>query len=417
MVQQHREVGDDLLNRAIEHVEKLADNVDNELLFHDFSHILDRDKGIQKIGLESGLGIHDLLPIRLVGLFTDIKYWRSASQPYNPRKQLKLFIAEEKLDERLKKKVAQLMSYAESGHDPADVYECVFSDAGNMHKVEKGFISKLPLLKKEMEIVSKQRSSDLEWYGECDRQLQLLKFHTEYGKKHFQLGVEEVRKEIKKRLKKIERKTDELLQKDLRIDELQLKELKKKLRKAEGLPDRGIETLFRLVSGNHFSLNAMVDKKSSILISINSIILSIVIGTVLKELEQDPHLLVPLIMISITNLWSISLAVFATRPEDTHGGRLGGDVAYHGSNLMFYGNFHHMSEGDYLKGMEDLMSSRKRLYGSIARDVYYLGINLNRKFRLLRRSFNIFVFGFILSVITFIACHLFFGNESLFASY
>lgn len=202
--------------------------------------------------------------------------------------------------------------------------------------------------------------------------------------------------------KKIEKAEDNYLAQELHIDKDKLKELKKKLSKVEPRSERGAETLFRLVSKNQYTLNAMIDRKSNILISINALILSIILGTVLTQLDKDPHLIYPTIIILMTNLISISYAVFATRPELKHGGREAG-------NVMFYGNFNDMEEVQYTEKITNLMYQGDELYKVIAKDTFHLGKTINRKFKLLRKSFHVFLLGIILAVLGFILCHLMFG--------
>ena len=205
--------------------------------------------------------------------------------------------------------------------------------------------------------------------------------------------------------KQLQKVQDKQLMKDLNVDKEELKSLKKKLAKVAPRSERGVETLFRLASKNHYTLNTMVDRKSNILISINAIVLSIIIGTVMNQLYRDPHLLVPVIMISVTNLVSIVYAIMATRPATNHG-----EPDSKQSNLMFYGNYLDLSEEQYVAGMNYLIDHGQELYNSISRDIYYTGRNLRKKFSFLRKSFNVFMFGIVLSVITFIICHVFFGN-------
>ncbi len=191
---------------------------------------------------------------------------------------------------------------------------------------------------------------------------------------------------------------------DLGIDKEALKSLKKKLAKIAPRPERGVETLFRLVSKNQYTLNTMIDRKSNILISVNALILSIVLGTVLTQLDEDPHLLVPTILMLTTNLISIGFAIFATRPEQRHGDAASG-------NIMFYGNFEEMEEDRYLNQLMGLMDQGDELYKTIAKDTFHLGKVISRKFRLLRISFHIFLIGIVLSVVAFVLCHLMFGTS------
>ncbi len=202
--------------------------------------------------------------------------------------------------------------------------------------------------------------------------------------------------------KSIEKAKDRLLIQEMQIDQEELKALKKKLAKISPRPERGVETFFRLISKNQYTLNAMIDRKSNILISINALILSIILGTVLNQLEKDPHLIYPAVMILTTNLISITYAIFATRPELKHGDR-------ESNNVMFYGNFHDMEEITYIDKLTELMNQGDELYKIIAKDTYYLGKTIDKKFKLLRKSFNIFLIGIILSVVAFITCHVLFA--------
>lgn len=48
------------------------------------------------------------------------------------------------------------------------------------------------------------------------------------------------------------------------------------------------------------------------------------------------------------------------------------------------------------------MEDNDYMYGSLAKDLHYLGIILERKYRLLRITYTVFMIGIIASVIAFI---------------
>ncbi len=203
--------------------------------------------------------------------------------------------------------------------------------------------------------------------------------------------------------KKTEKAQDNYLKEELNIDKDALKALKKKLAKVDPRSERGAETLFRLVSKNQYTLNTMIDRKSNILISINALILSIILGTMYGQLDNDPHLIYPVVLMLLTNIISIAYAIFATRPELKHGEKSA-------NNLLFYGNFNTMQEDEYVEKMTGLMYQGDELYKTIAKDTFHLGKTIDKKFKLLRKSFHVFLGGIIISVIAFIACHLMFGG-------
>ena len=55
-------------------------------------------------------------------------------------------------------------------------------------------------------------------------------------------------------------------------------------------PDRGIDTLFRVTLNNHTRLSDIADSKANILLSVNAIIISIALSTLLPKLASEKSL-------------------------------------------------------------------------------------------------------------------------------
>ncbi|MEQ6167346.1 MULTISPECIES: Pycsar system effector family protein [unclassified Ekhidna] len=198
-----------------------------------------------------------------------------------------------------------------------------------------------------------------------------------------------------------------------KVEELEEKvtKLKKKVKKAKELkPTRGIETMFRTTSKNHMELSAIADNKANIMISINSIILSVLVSVLIRKLEEYPHMTVPAIMLTLVCLTTIVFAVLATRPNVTKGRFKHEDIINKQTNLLFFGNFHRMKFDDYEWGMKEMLKDADYLYGSMIKDIYFLGAVLGKKYRLLRISYTIFMFGFVLAILGFIVAELFFKS-------
>lgn len=182
--------------------------------------------------------------------------------------------------------------------------------------------------------------------------------------------------------------------------EKELEKLQKKIDK-KLTPDRGIETMFRVASENHTTLSGMADTKSNIMISINSIILSVVISVLFRKLEEFPNLLIPTLMLVTTCLVTIVFAILATRPNISSGKFSREDIKEKRTNLLFFGNFHGMELSNYDWGMREMMKDADYLYGSLIKDIYFNGKVLARKYKLLRTSYSFFMFGFVASIIAF----------------
>ena len=75
---------------------------------------------------------------------------------------------------------------------------------------------------------------------------------------------------------------------------------------------------------------------------------------------------------------------------------------------MFFGNFHNSQLDDYMWGMKEMMKDADFLYGSMIKDIYFLGLVLGKKYKMLRKSYTVFMYGFIVSILAFLIAMLFF---------
>ncbi len=184
------------------------------------------------------------------------------------------------------------------------------------------------------------------------------------------------------------------------------KKKKKKEKKKSDLgtlgTSRGIETMFRTSYRVNMDLSALADTKSNIMISINGLIISIILGTIASKIDANYWLLVPTPVLLIGCLFSMTYAVLAARPRVNSRAITLEDVRSNSANILFFGNFVHLSSEDYVVGMTELLQNTDRLYYNMIRDIYGLGSVLQKKFRLLRISYTIFMVALIAGVLAFI---------------
>ena len=174
------------------------------------------------------------------------------------------------------------------------------------------------------------------------------------------------------------------------------------------LPDRGIETMFRVALRNHITLSDIADTKANILLSVNAIIISLVLSNLVSKLDNpsNSYLIWPTAIFALSTVVSIILSVLATRPNVTGGKFTKEDVANKKVNLLFFGNFHKMKLEEFEWAMQEMMQDKDYLYGSLTKDLYFLGLVLNRKYNLLRLTYTVFAVGIVVSVVAFgIAFH------------
>lgn len=169
-------------------------------------------------------------------------------------------------------------------------------------------------------------------------------------------------------------------------------------------PEKGIDTMFRTTLNNHNNLSGLVDNKANILLSVNAIIISVSLTTIIPKLDNpsNAHLIIPTLVLIISSVIAITFAILATRPSITQGSFTRKEVEEKKANLLFFGNFYKMPYEDYNWAMNELMKDKEYVYNSMIKDLYHLGIVLEKKYRLLRVAYTIFMFGIIISVLAFL---------------
>lgn len=172
-------------------------------------------------------------------------------------------------------------------------------------------------------------------------------------------------------------------------------------------PGKGVETMFRIASGNNQKMSDMADKKAQILITVNSIILSIIFSQLIRKLDEISYLAIPTYIILSVNIFSIFFSLLATRPNLSSGKFNQKDLEEKKVNLIFFGNYYNMPFHDYHKAMLSVMDDSHYLYQTLTKDIYIQGIVLSKKYRRLRISYNVFMFGIIISVVAFIISSIF----------
>jgi hypothetical protein len=71
-------------------------------------------------------------------------------------------------------------------------------------------------------------------------------------------------------------------------------------------------------------------------------------------------------------------------------------------NITFFGNFVTLELEEYEEAMDEVFSDSSLLYGNMVRDLYFLGKVLEKKYRFLSMSYNLFMVGFIATVLSFV---------------
>ncbi|MCB9285549.1 MAG: hypothetical protein H6563_15960 [Lewinellaceae bacterium] len=266
-------------------------------------------------------------------------------------------------------------------------------DAVHAQQFGAGFFDHSPLLKLEMEL--KGQDIPMEAWGQYQlQQLLNITYYTPYAKEKFAPLLAKHLLEQKSRVEKLQRKRSE-------DDEDQL--LRKFQMLERKLPSSGIQTFFRTSYRNHINLSSIADSKANIMISVNAILISVMISAISYKniTETTPMIMMPTVIFLVTGLTSLTFAVLSARPKVTRLNEGTHDKERIKQNLFFFGNFVNLRLDEYEEAMDAIFRDGELLYGNMVRDMYNLGQVLDKKYRYLTLSYNIFIAGFIATVVFF----------------
>jgi len=380
-----------------------SSNNQQQLLFHTIDHTRAVVAAASQVARHYQLNEHDYFVVTAAAWFHDIGYSAIGSNKHEEKgaSLAASFLAGKGVEESLVLQVNNCILATSMPQHPVTLVEQIVCDADLFHLGTDDFSNYNKQMRKEFEATTGSKMDKGEWRKSTIALFQSHHYHTSYcrellnGKKQANL--------------------DRLLKKDNSISPPPLPGVPDHV--AERViddaapvspiilpvekPTRGIETMFRIAVTNHQRLSDMADSKANIMISVNAIIISLVIGLVVRKLETTPALIVPTLILLVGCVTAAIFSVLATRPKIPDGYFTREQLANKTVNLLFFGNFYKMEYEQYYEGMKQVMADSNFLYASLIRDIHSQGKILGNKYKLLRVSYTIFMFTLIIGIIAF----------------
>lgn len=406
-----------ILEQARQYVRSFFDtHTDGDFIYHNRVHTEKVAEAALMIAQHYQLNEKDFFIVNVAAWFHDIGYYRGGASGHEEKgaQMAEAFLTGTGVDAAVIDSVKGCILATKLPQRPTNLLDEVVCDADLFHLGTDDFGERSKLLRKEAEAVHHKKISKDQWRKDTIRFLESHHYHTDYCL----LLLGEKKQENLDGLKAKEPApvpTDPvatLLHKHVKAAEEQEngdpEKKDKKGKKDNGKKDagRGIDTVFRITSNNNQRLSSQADSKAHILIQVNSIIISVLLSLLLRKIEDHTNLAIPATLLLTVNLVTIIFSILATRPHIPPGTFNKADLDEKKVNLLFFGNFYKMSLPEYADGMLQMMDDRDFLYGSLIRDVYFQGIALGKKYRWLRLSYNVFMYGLILSVLAFLVAAL-----------
>jgi len=401
-----------LLKAAEQHIADFyTNNVSANFVFHDLQHIRNVVESVLEISGGYAISDKELEILQLAAWFHDTGY-SEGSDGHEERScaHARDFLREHNYAEEDIEQVCRIIMATRVTVEPEGLLEKIMCDADVSHLGKKLYWDRCGRLRQELVTIRDVVMSEQEW---VDFELNFLtnhQFHTEAAqmlyKKRKQKHIRQLRK-LRMRLH------PELMSEEPLSSNGKKKKKKKKSNNDDNeLKDlrlgRGVETMYRSTYRTHINLSSIADNKANIMLSINAIIVSIVVSTLVPKFTDNPKLIIPTLILLTVCLIAIVFATLSTRPKVTEGKFTREDIEEKRSNLLFFGNYYSMDLEDFHWGMMEMIKDSDFLYSSMTRDLYYLGKVLALKYRYLSICYAVFMYGLIAAVIAFAVVFVFF---------
>jgi predicted metal-dependent HD superfamily phosphohydrolase len=382
------------------------ENFQGNLPFHDFRHFENVVYAVQLIGEACELSEEDLEVLQLSAWFHDLGYFESPEGHERRSADLAVvFLNGQNYPEEQIDKVKGCILATRLPQSPENLLQQILCDADLSHLGNAHYWDRCGRLRQEMAIARGIVMSDPEWVEFEINFLMQHSYHTDVARELFNEQKLKHIKQLNKQKLRLNPDTLKVMQEEAQSKKKKKKKKKNKSKDGDQLKElnlgRGVETMYRTTYRTHVNLSSIADNKANIMLSINAIIISIVVSSLVPRFSDNPRLILPTILLLAVCLSALVFAILSTRPKVTEGRVTRENIERKNSNLLFFGNFYNMELEDFHWGMMEMIRDSDFLYSSMTRDLYYLGVVLAKKYKYLRICYGIFMYGLILSVVVF----------------
>ena len=386
----------EIITKTDQFVLKLfKEKLPNSFLYHNYNHTVRVVKSTKEIIENSQINVKQKEALLLAAWLHDIGYTEQREGHEKAGADIaKTFLTEQGQDPETIDLVVDLILSTIMKTEPKTDLERILKDADNSHFAKDYYSETSEFLRQELHLTGVANYSPAEWREENIKMFtEKHKFYTDYAARNWKpqkdknlIDLLNKKKKQKKKFKKEEVKA------------------KLKAKYKDESPDRGVQTLYRTTLRNHIKLSDIADTKANILLSVNAIIISLALANVIPKLDSpsNRHLMIPTLILVLFSVASIILSIMSTRPNVTTGEFTREQVMKKEVNILFFGNFHKMPYDQYQWAINELIHDKDTIYEALTKDLYLLGIVLNKKYMLLRKTYTIFMTGIIASVVSYI---------------
>lgn len=168
------------------------------------------------------------------------------------------------------------------------------------------------------------------------------------------------------------------------------------LRKSKSGSSKTKQTFFKASLKNNYTMLEAVDRKGNILVSINTLVLSVILGTGFSNSISiginNFHILTLVLFCVLSTLLALkAIKPFVLNPSQ---------VGMKNNSMLNLEVMKGLKVNEYKIRLNSIIEKDKSIYNSMAEEMYFIGQNINSKHKYLYFSSLTFIGGIVLSLVS-----------------
>lgn len=291
--------------------------------------------------------------------------------------------------------INQALAIVSSHKEPVTEVEKAVADALNSELASPELVKHICLLHNETLRLTGILKDESNLFLHFKNRLLTTRLYTQYALNHYAA-------ELQNNQQIVEKKIQKLLSAEHSVRTADAKQLNGLV-----LTNKETDDFFKIAFRNYNHLVSVADSKASLLIHVNSIIISVMLAFVVSKIRANMILLWPAVLMLTVSLVTIFLSVLASRPQKNI---LSEDKKSHSYQRFFFGGFDLIDPGfrrvtweDYLNQLTGLFSGAKEtVWLEVYKETFNVRKVLSKKFNYLSIAYWVFITGLVVSITAFV---------------
>ena len=178
-------------------------------------------------------------------------------------------------------------------------------------------------------------------------------------------------------------------------------------KKKNGL-NKEVINVIRTTQRNNVELTHLADNKANVLLSLNAIMITFLIPSVVSNIEyvMVSYLWLPLTILAISCFLTIYISTMVLKPSKFDNARYFKEN-YHNHSPLYFGNIYKKSPEEFYGALDKAFKGKENIMEMLKQSLFFSGKRLAYKMTWIRRAFNIFLLGLFISLLSTVGVFLF----------